>query len=224
MAEEKPRGSILYKILIVILAAALVGTILYPKHLWEQEERNTKQCRENIVSLTYAEFVYQSQYNDYTASIDSLEMMLLGDTTKAILREFAKMDSSLAEDAIRLLTRKDTLAAAIEDTVREYCRLNDIENPSGKILDSLYTYPRFASFIDSVAMERIQAMRFCPTVDRPYKIAVIDTGVVKGFIIECPITPEDSLRVENDFLLSKIGGLRITNHGRSETGEYSWER
>jgi len=224
MAEEKPKGSILYKILIVILAAALVGTILYPKHLWEQEERNTRQCRENIVSLTYAEFVYLNERQDYTESLDSLEALILGDTTKRLLREFARMDSSLAEDAIRFLIKRDTLAAAIEDTVREYCRLYDVEHPSAEILDSLYTYPQFAAVIDSIAEARIRNMRICPTVNRPYKITVIDTGVVKRFIIECPITPEDSLRVERDFLLSKIGGLRITNHGRSETGEYSWER
>jgi hypothetical protein len=224
MAEEKPKGSILYEILIVVLAAALVGTILYPKHLWEQEDRNTRSCRENIVSLTYAEFVYLNNRGHYTESVDSLEQLIAGDPSKTVLRQFVKMDSALAEQAIRALIRKDTLAAAIEDTLREYCRLNDIESPWAKILDSLYVYPKFANFVDSMATARVRAMRLCPTVSRPYKISVIDTGVVKHFIVECPVTPQDSLKVEQDFLLSKVGGLRITNHGRSMTGEYSWKR
>ncbi|MDZ7373013.1 MAG: hypothetical protein ONB23_03490 [candidate division KSB1 bacterium] len=223
MAEEKPKGSILYEVLIVILAGALVGTILYPKHLWEKEDRNRKACRENLVSLTYAEFVYLKERGKYTDNLDSLEALIAGDPTKQRLREFIKMDSSLAEQTIRMLIRRDTLAAAIEDTVREFCRLNDKENPWAWILDSLYTYPKFANFVDSVALSRVLVMRTCPTVNRPYHVTVVDTGVVKQFVIHCPITREDSLKVENDFLLSTIGGLRISNHGSSKTGEYSWK-
>ena len=223
MADQRPKGSIVFKILIVILAAALVGTILYPKHLWEREEANTRQCRENMVSIMYAEYLYLQERNTYTDTLQNLLNLILGDTTKSLLWQFARTDTALAEDVVNILSKRDTLAAAIADTVTEYCRLNDIENPTARVVDSLLTYSEFAHFIDSVATRRLSVMGFCPTVQRGYNIAVIDTSVFKEFVIECPITKEDSLAVAGNFLLSRIGGLTITNHGRIETGKLSWE-
>ncbi|MFQ5751594.1 MAG: hypothetical protein ACE5HI_06305 [bacterium] len=41
--------------------------------------------------------------------------------------------------------------------------------------------------------------------------------------VYCPIDSSDIQEVENNFLKSKIGGLKLENHGRIENGEKSWE-
>ena len=225
MADDRPKGSIIYKILIVILTAALVGTILYPKHLWEQEKRNTLQCRANMVSIMYAEYTFHDTTDSFTASLDTLSSVLLNDTTKKLLRRYARTDTALAEQIVRALSKTDTLAKAIADTVREYARLHDLDNPAGLVLDSLMYYPKYLPFIDSAATYRIEHFKLCPTVNRPYIITVVDTSVIKTFNIECPITKEDSLKVAQDFWKSKVGGLKITNHGRITKGEeMSWKK
>ncbi|MFQ6112647.1 MAG: hypothetical protein ACE5NG_01015 [bacterium] len=63
MAEEKAKGSIIYELLIVVLAGVLVASIIYPKKLTEREEENTRVCRERMSDILNAELQYQ-KYND----------------------------------------------------------------------------------------------------------------------------------------------------------------
>ena len=66
----KPKGSIVYKILIALLAVVLIGTIIYPKTLWDQEEKNVDACRENMVHILYAELVYLNENATYTDTLE----------------------------------------------------------------------------------------------------------------------------------------------------------
>ena len=51
MASKRPKGSIINKIVIVLLAAALIATILYPKYIWEkQEEETQKEPEEEVMT------------------------------------------------------------------------------------------------------------------------------------------------------------------------------
>ncbi|MDZ7271185.1 MAG: hypothetical protein ONB17_06185 [candidate division KSB1 bacterium] len=120
MAEEKARGSILYQLLIVVLIAGLVGTLLYPKKLWKEEEQNTALCRQRMEHLLRAELLYISAFNTYTDSIPKLIEFVKGDPTGGRLQEYKTIDSLLAVDAInaiRDLGPKEELVSAVKAAV-----------------------------------------------------------------------------------------------------------
>jgi len=122
MADAKARGSILYQLLIVVLIAGLVGTILYPKKLWKEEERNTDLCRQRMDHMLRAELLYISTHNTYTDSASKLVDFILGDTSKTRLHELKNLDSVLAVDAINAIrdrAPKGELVAALEAARQE---------------------------------------------------------------------------------------------------------
>lgn len=117
-------------------------------------------------------------------------------------------------DIMTVLKKDDSLKTVIKDLQPELSMehfLQDIKRKSSVAtrIDSFFT-----CFLDSLEM--------CPTVHKPYKIAVVGSTIVRANIA-CPITAEDSLAVENDFYRKKIGGMTLQNHGRIENGEYSWK-
>lgn len=75
------KGSWVYKILIVLLTAALAGSIIYPKTLWEEEARNTEESHKRMTNIYNAALFYQRFHGDFT---DSLELLI----------EFIKTDST----------------------------------------------------------------------------------------------------------------------------------
>ena len=117
----------------------------------------------------------------------------------------------------------DALAYAIIDTLKRFAHKMDIDTTAALVLDSLRTYPEYAQIIDSLARVTIETMNNCPTVNEPYELAVVDTSVIKELYITCPVDSLDSLKVISDFKLNKLGGLKISNHGKIDNGERSWE-
>ena len=82
MAQNvKPKGSIILKLLILILAVGLVATILYPKSLWIAEAEKTDECWKNMYHLLHAELVFLGENNTYSESVDSVIAFILDDTT-----------------------------------------------------------------------------------------------------------------------------------------------
>ncbi len=221
-SNVKPKGSIIYKLLIVILGAALIFSIVYPQQQWDKEEANTKKCRQNMNHILYAELVYLVENNTYTDTLDNVVEMFDQDTTGRLLRQFANLDSILA-DKIFAELKSDTLAKSIIDSLKRFGFQRDLDTTNALILDSLRVHEGFAQFIDSMAMHELYQMYECPTVNAPYMISVVDTSVIKELYIKCPIDSLDSLAVENDFMLDNLAGLKISNHGAIENGETSWE-
>jgi len=203
---------------------ALVATILFPKSLWNQEAQNTQLCRENMEHILYTEYVYLSEKNTFTDTLSKAIDLIKNDTTGMLLRNFENTDSLLSAKIMGFLKKKDTTAAAIVDSLAEYGRLYGIDTTSALILDSLRTFPQFNEKIDSIALYTLDNMGTCPTVHDPYFVQVVDTSAIKVVNIKCPLDSLDSVAVSRDFKLSKIGGLRISNHGAIEDGEKSWNR
>ena len=48
---EKPKGNIIYEILIIVLVVALLATILYPSRVWQDEEEAERMCRSRIMAI-----------------------------------------------------------------------------------------------------------------------------------------------------------------------------
>ena len=217
-----PKGSIIYKILIAILAVALVFSLIYPEKLWKAEEQKTEQCRQNMTHILYAELVYLMETEAYTDTVENAVNLIKNDTTGTLLRMYTNIDSVLSLNILTAL-KADTLAAAIIDTLNRYGYQHNIDTTSALILDSLKTYDNFARYIDSVALYSLDNLYKCPTTDKEYLITIIDTSAFKEIYINCPLDADDSLAVTNDFVLDKLGGLSITNHGRIDNGSVSWD-
>lgn len=297
MAKAQAKGSIILEILIVILVIALIATILYPKKVWEEEERNTVTCRANMDRIFKAELIYQKYHNNYTNSVDELISIIKNDSSKEIVREYFLADTALAENMTQFLTQSDLAAdmvirnlfadtlmyAIIEainydsnlahvilnrlektplgDTVRAkratdssnvyilkelnkdfaaidiYEPIKDDDSLSlifdrmmpevsiGSLVDTLYSLNTvWAQKIDSAVFYTIESFRTCPTVNRDYKIMVIDTSVIKYVNIDCPIDSTDIEATKANFVQYHLGHRRIQNHGKIETGEKSWAR
>lgn len=295
MARAKSKGSIILEIIIVVLLVALFATILYPKKVWEREDKNTAICRDNMDRIFKAELIYQKYHNNYTDTLQNIISFIKNDTTKQVVREYFLADSALAESMTDFLTKTDAAAKKIVNnliadtlmyTIIEAInydsnlatvilqrlektplkneitaqrvpdssdvfvlnRLNnqvsgfDIYNPIkdddslklvfqrmmpeiqvGSLLDTLYSLnTTWAQKIDSAVFSTMDRIRVCPTVSKPYNISVIDTSVIKYVEISCPIDSSDIENIKGDFVLYRLGHLRISNHGKIETGEKSW--
>jgi len=110
MAQVKTKGSIVLEILIVVLIVALIATLLYPKKVWEEEDRNMKICRSNMDRIFKAELVYQKYHYTYTDSMPELVNFIKNDSTKMPVRDYFYADTALAEEMVDFLREKDSNA------------------------------------------------------------------------------------------------------------------
>ena len=223
MANASPKGSIIYKIIIVILAVALIVTILFPKSLWNKEEKNTKECHKRMEHILSAELLYLSRFNTYQDTLRKVVNMIKEDTSGALIIDYVKMDSVLSSDIINTLRQRNQTLMVLIDSLKAFGKRTEIDTLERLIIDSLRTLPSITQKIDSIALLSLDSLFVCPTTRDTYKITVIDTSVIKNLRIACPIDSLDSLKVSNDFILSKIGALKISNHGDIDGGLKSWE-
>ncbi|NOZ60114.1 MAG: hypothetical protein GXO74_00380 [Calditrichaeota bacterium] len=117
MAKDMSKGSIILEILIVILVVALIATILYPKKIWEQEEKNTQLCRSNMDRILKAELVFQKYHNTYTDSLPELVSFIRDDSTKQALRDYFYADTALAENLLTMLRDKEANANLLVENI-----------------------------------------------------------------------------------------------------------
>lgn len=72
MALQKAKGSIYFEIVIVILVLILVGSIVYPKKLAEQESSNIEVSRFRMDQLQKAGLQYQKYHGTYTDTLSNI--------------------------------------------------------------------------------------------------------------------------------------------------------
>lgn len=297
MAQDNyGKGSIVYKILIVLLTAALVFSIYYPKKLWEEEARNTEVSHYRMSNIYNAALQYHRFHHQYTDSLEELIQFIKTDSSyhayvdsmfsgpldevtaefdsikqvqvelDGFLQTISPLDT-VAQDSLanriseityyvrrlrdKMQVIKDQLKAhpyaptQTLDKAREVVERKDfflqyeiIKNmitqnklqkalaASNKIRNNYETiigYLRQTKAQLSNIFTLADSMYVCPTTRKPYKVTVIDTSAIKVFIVESPITREDSLAVARSFLKSTVGALKLKNHGRIENGVTSWE-
>jgi len=288
------KGSILYKILIAVLAAALVVAIVYPKKIWEDEAAHQALCRERMADLYNAELQYRNFNDRFTASsaaavkfiqsdqrylsrldslvvqplrkvqktLDSLQQiqafadtligtLIAATANPAIIDSVDRLEDRVIEgsrrarqvlEAVRermaampnmpvaaferglnIITRKDYFFKM--EVVRRM--LTAVGNPSLARASSKEALENFAMMdvcwreaLDKLAAApaALDSLRWCPTVQDSFKIALVDGGAS----IACPIDSTDVRRAQADFFKSRIGALKISNHGHIDRGEKSW--
>jgi hypothetical protein len=226
MAKDlTPKGSIIYKILIVLLGAGLLFTILYPKHIWDTENQNTKECRKNMEHILYAELTYLTDNNAYEDTLAKVIDYIKSDSAQTRLRTFLTSDSVLAQDIYQFFkTGKDSVAKTIVDSLLAFSRKYDIDTTAALIIDSLKTFPKCAQQIDSIAFSILDNLHLCPTTLKPYLVSVNNDSAIKKISIACPMDSVYIASLKKDFKLSVLGGLKLKNHGSIDDGEKSWRK
>lgn len=92
-----------------------------------------------------------------------------------------------------------------------------------QLIETLKSDTSLAVVLDTLLVSPLDSLYTCPTTQDTYKVAIIDTSVIKVLKIMCPITEEDIQKRKRNIWFSFFGGGRIENHGYIEGGEASWE-
>jgi len=133
----RPKGNIVYEILIAVLAVALVGAILYPGKVWKDEDELQDVCRNRMKVIHQMELFYLGEINTYSDSLPEVKDKVLSDPVV-----IAALDSTVSWDD--LVTRKELKQLVLEkqfpQVLKEYIlkRLQNRE-PLGNLVkwDSL---------------------------------------------------------------------------------------
>ena len=75
------KGSLVLKIVIVLLIFLLVVVISIPGKIWKQEEMITEQSRRNMTSIYEAEQFFFRKTGDFVTNLDTLAKAIQNDTT-----------------------------------------------------------------------------------------------------------------------------------------------
>ena len=102
MADEKPKGSLIYEILIVLLGVLLVVSIMYPKRLGDKEEVKTELCRFRMSEIFNAELQYLKYNRTFNDTFSLVVNFIRTDSSYATY-----MDSVIAGGLDSIMTRLD---------------------------------------------------------------------------------------------------------------------
>lgn len=98
------KGSWIYKLLIVVLTVALIGSIYWPKKLWENEAQNVLECRNRMNNIFNSVLFFQHFNTDFTDSLDLLIEFIKHDSAY-----HAYVDSVVSRPLARYIHEFDTL-------------------------------------------------------------------------------------------------------------------
>lgn len=104
---DKPKGNVLYEVLIVVLAIVLMFTILYPQRIWHREDVQESICRTRMDAIHNLELQYINQVYTYSDSLDKVKNLVLS-TPDAV----AAIDSLILWEG---LVDKETLEALVDE-------------------------------------------------------------------------------------------------------------
>ncbi len=293
--QQKAKGSIIFELLIVILTAMLVASILYPKKITSDEEKNQEICRNRIEQIQKTALQYQKYKGVYTDTLSQLfdfvrnseeyahyvDSLIIGGldsiiTTLVELRErqdsiaaqipsatdsvmidsLAQLENDLKFDARQLAgyvefvhdkmkalpnmpikqlqevfitvdSKQFTLDMDIVRNSIESGQLQAAMQASRKVKQVMQSaLDRFTKVKNRVPAYKdagLDSLAICPTTGETLQLVHVDTSAIKYLNVYCPIDSIDVAAVESDFLKSTIGGLSLSNHGKIESGEKSWE-
>lgn len=242
----KVRGSIILELLAVLLAVALIFSLVYPAKLWKAEEQNQDQCRDNLWHIWFAEITYMEENLAYNDTLEKVVDFIVSDTTSLKLHRFTNLDTILAGEIIKsfkgvtdtvtitvdsvfgegpdsvITNIVDIQVAALVDSMLFFANDVDLDTTEAFVLDSLRKWDVYAAMIDSMAFKILDQLYTCPTVGREYIVKANNDTTPKLIDIYCPVDSTDKAKLKEDFKLSFLGGLKIDNHGALEQGEKTW--
>ncbi len=163
MAYPKATGSVISKVIVVLLGVSLIFALYIPSRIWSQEEGEEAECRFRMVALFYAQSQYYASNETYADSIS--QIMRFADSNPS----FVQIVDSLAF----IVSLEDT-----SDRNKKGVALRPYFNVP-VTLDSLYKCPAHGTYYNIIP-EQDQRFRIeCPEVDGSVKL---HTFFEKSFI------------------------------------------
>jgi hypothetical protein len=146
MAEQESKGSVLYKIIIVVLVFVIYLVIMIPGKIWDQELNDAKVCRANMLTLYEAHNYYHKLTNTNTTNFNELLNIIQKDSTlqlrnnivKRTLRLRDAMETFLNVPIVKNTNRISMYLKNIQEDLinnERYFRMQDAQVLKGKILE-----------------------------------------------------------------------------------------
>ena len=218
MAVEKPKGSLIYEILIVLLGVLLVASIMYPKRVSDKEEVRTELCRLRMSEIFNAELQYLKYNRTFNDTLSLVVNFIRTDSSYATY-----MDSVIAGGLDSIMTRLDQFRE-MEEVI-----LADIASASDTVMiDSLVDLQvalkrksrGLAAFVEFVH-DRMKNLPNTPIEEMKevYKIVdskqfTLDMDIVRNMVESGKL--EDAEKAANDvinrFNFVKAGFQSVLNH------------
>lgn len=115
---SKGKGNIFYEILIVVLAIALIATILYPSKIWEQEDESADICRTRMSTVQQFELQYIGLTNTYSDSLAGVFSMVLSDADAvAALDTTVDWENLVSQKELKTLVLNQDLPKSLYDLI-----------------------------------------------------------------------------------------------------------
>ncbi len=159
---ERPRGNVVYEILIVVLVAALIAAILYPAKVWKSEDELQNVCRNRMDTIHQMELFYLGETGIYSDSLPEVKDKVLSDPVAV-----AALDSMVFWDG--LVTQKDlkqlVLGKQFPQVLKEHIREKlEKREPLGNLAKW-----------DSLGVRLISKLR--ETLSDSSAVATLDSGI-----------------------------------------------
>ncbi len=171
MAAQRPKGSIILEILIVLVSLLLIAVIIIPNKIWEKEEKVTKACRNNLTTIYEAERFFYRATESYTDTLSKLLTFVQNDSglqqrqsIVSLTRSFIQVvDNILSIPSIEQISTISQAAFEITGDLigneRYFRKYENVASLSKEInheimqMDSSATFPNFSRvklFVDSL--------------------------------------------------------------------------
>ncbi len=72
MAEPKAKGSIVFKLIILILIAVVLAAIIVPQKEWARQAAEQELCRKHLENVYFTSLQYLKKHKSYITDLDSL--------------------------------------------------------------------------------------------------------------------------------------------------------
>jgi hypothetical protein len=214
MAKKRAKGSIIYEILIVILAAVLVATLLYPKSVWKDIDHGSMLCEDRMSRIADAQGLYISFHD--THNFDSSLVNVI---------EYISNDSIFGLDSTSATLRDSFYVKLLVDYFRDYQDLGTkiATDSAFNLIDVWRTDSLVAMQVDSTVDFMFASLYTCPTSGDTYRVEVVDTSALKILKVFCPLDSTEIDSINSDFWFRMVGGGEVKNHGSIDNSDRSWE-
>jgi len=130
---ERPKGNILYEILIAVLVIVLIGTILYPKKTWKKEAEFESVCQTRMETIQHLEIQFLFNQNTYSDSVaEVIENIMADPGALMALDSLVNWDGMVAQNELKQMFGErsfpEDLRAQIQNKLIDRKPLGDLAN------------------------------------------------------------------------------------------------
>jgi len=230
MAYPKTKGSIILKLIIVVLVCVLVYAIYLPRKIWNEEQAEEDECRFRLSALFIAQTQYFSFNGVFADSVQKIEAF--ADTNYAFahkvdsLIQILSLEDSIDRNKVNKPMRPyyylpytitpiytDTSFFVFDTTV--FVDTTVIPYDTTILVDSAFVGTTL-TFYD-ISFTYIDSIFKCPSTGEYYKISFYSPEDLNKYTIDCPVE-EGEVKIYRFF--KKI----LKNHGWvDQSNEFSWK-